>query len=438
MHIRRLVHYGGAAAIGVLLLGAGLGQASRVSADAPIVCTSSAPAPSMSCVYNTPAAIAAGGTMTLAVTGPAGVSISGLSGNGACPDAGVGTANVVLSCPFPGSGLAAATPLTLQFSSDSAPVNLTVNANANGPIAGIPAPTNTSPKTCSAPVSQKSTCTINTTTTTAGNGVLKAIVIADPSFIFTPNNVQVTNAPASFGSCALSTALPEPAVAGLSATLEYVCAAGENIPSGAALTLDTKVNFLSDAPSIKLMQNANGPTKTVPAPTTQNVTFVDPAGLAPATVTLECNGVSVASGQSGLTLPKFSGPESCTIFPKTLGAATPVADGVFQVSIVDSMGNNALLECGGVTGCLHESNETIDSSCGSTAPSGTTPSSSCYRAYFDIESALSYGVRTGYVAPGTDLSGSGTASVLITWTSTPGNAAGSVVLGTFQFVLGGF
>jgi hypothetical protein len=233
-----------------------------------------------------------GGTVTMAVTSPAGAMITAVSSIPCTTGTTLPAASVTYSCNSVG-GLPAGTVVQQTFSVPAGPISETVTYNANGPAAaslGAAAAPGTLPS-CSGPAPNW-TCFITLVATVPG-GTLTVTM--------TPVAAQtvVATVPAgSINGCPATT--PFPAAASASAvTTTYTCGAGQTIGAG-QIFVNVTTAGAATAPTITATTNANSPTgfPAIPAATAQSVTV---AG-APTTATITGLDPTFGSGGTPVTI----------------------------------------------------------------------------------------------------------------------------------------
>jgi hypothetical protein len=225
-------------------------------------------------LYTTTTSVAPGGTLTMMLAS-AGATIGGSTSIAGCPLTGLYTATVTYSCSASGLGIPAGTAIFQTLALPGGRSSETVTYNANGPVAGavgVAAATTdrgscTAPDTLQGPV----TCATQTSAGTIAGGSLVLRVTGATS-----QDIRITAAPVTLGSCQLATSVPlPPSDAGGSESITYICAAGQSIPSGTTLSVTVGTAARSpSAPAVSASDNANAPlpaSPAIPAPTFQTV-----------------------------------------------------------------------------------------------------------------------------------------------------------------------
>jgi PKD repeat protein len=307
-----------------------------------------------SCTLNAAIAVAPGGTLTIALTGPTNATITNVTGlpTGCTLTSGAGTTSVTITCTNTTStstGIAQNTPLVEQIAVPTGATSVTeiVTYNANGPQSGTAGVTSSSSFTgACTPASSAGTvtCTNNPLTTTVSGGTLTVNVFNTAS---TPDTVQITSAaPATYGTCTLSSTTPVPTTAGTNTSITYSCAAGQSIPAGTPISVPVAVagSTFPTTPSETTIANANAPisgVQAVPSSTVTTATFtvatVTPtpvitaitpnSGAAGSIVTITGTGLSGATGitfgnTAGTNIQCNAAGTQCTVVAPNLAAGT--------------------------------------------------------------------------------------------------------------------
>jgi hypothetical protein len=293
--------------------------------------------------FSTTTAIPAGAVMTTSVT-TGGVTITGSTPISGCPTTGIGTATVTYTCSSTSSGISIGTPIIQTFSGTTGAINLTVTYNANGPITGYPGVTapSTNPGNCTngGPPPATVSCGAQTTAEVVPTGVLNVTVTGAGG-----QSVQITAAPATLGTCPLTSPLPSgTAAAPTPVTVAYTCASGQTVPQGTNTSLTVQTTVAAGTPTTSAVANAIVPiaaTPSIPSPTTQPITIgsgtpsveaISPPNGAPGTfVTVSGTNLATTSAINfgstpGTGLNCIPGGTSCTVTAPfaSSGATVPV------------------------------------------------------------------------------------------------------------------
>ena len=299
------------------------------------------------------ATVAAGGTITLAITTP-GVLVTGTSLSPSCsPTIPPPAVTVTYTCS---SGLAIGTLISETFSATSGPILENVTYDANGPITGFPlapagAPIGPPTNVCTGSGSGPYTCSGQNTATIVPGGEMQITITKS-----TAGTLSVPSLPTSIGGCALSSGVQNQASPW---KVTYTCSAVQNIPAGTGTfsLAVSQTSLVVGLPAITVQDNANGPvpaTPGIPAPSgpfshtfggaaAPILSFINPPnGPAGTNVTLtgtNLTGVTaVFFGSTPSTILSCNSTTSCTVTAPALATNT-----VASVTVVTSSGtSNAL------------------------------------------------------------------------------------------------
>ena len=299
--------------------------------------------------FPTTAAVAPGGTLTLAVS-TSGVLITGTSIVSCTATTPPPAASVTYSC---GSGLNSGTLISQTFSVSSGPIAETVTYNANGPaaaFAAVPTATTGSNLVSCFNVTSPFTCSgTSSGTATIPGGQFRVLITGAPG-----RTVQITAAPNPIGTCTVASVTSAP---GASTSLIYTCAAGQSVPAGTVVSgIAVQQTPPTPPPFLTLTDNFNAPLPAVlalPAPTSQALSIgagtpptlatINP-GTGPAGTSITLTGTALNGATSadfgttpGTNLSCNAAGTSCTV------NAPALAPGPASVTVVTPGGtSNAL------------------------------------------------------------------------------------------------